>query len=213
MRRTGNEYIINKLKSVVGSSDGGFGFEYAVHLNILGSIHPFVCIKLQADNLEARMQTATMQLQQKRKVLIRTVADIANLVDGDYGLPTIPNFPFVDAVIPPNMVLQMAASSKHLGAVDKRYDIAEMLGIDATDLIMIFVVPEDLMAGFRYVDNLCDVTLQYVTLSTPASKNAAIQLRKRKRTVDEYEFRGVRFAELRGGRGGMGTGRGESHKG
>jgi hypothetical protein len=42
----------------------------------------------------------------KRVVRIRTVSDIELLEDGDYGLPTVSNFPFVDAVMKPHYLFQ-----------------------------------------------------------------------------------------------------------
>ena len=39
----------------------------------------------------------------RRKVFIRTVEDISLLTPNDYGIPMIPKFPLVDAIIAPNI--------------------------------------------------------------------------------------------------------------
>jgi hypothetical protein len=50
----------------------------------------------------------------KRVVRIRTVSDIELLEDGDYGLPTVSNFPFVDAVKKPHYLFQdTVAKGRH----------------------------------------------------------------------------------------------------
>jgi hypothetical protein len=56
-----------------------------------------------------------------------------------YGLPTVANFPAVDAIVSTNL-LQMTISAKHGGAVDKLPDIATALGVQEKDLLLIFVV-------------------------------------------------------------------------
>jgi hypothetical protein len=58
----------------------------------------------------------------RRVVRIRTVSDIELLEDGDYGLPTVSNFPFVDAVMKPHYLFQdtLARVSDRLAALKKK---------------------------------------------------------------------------------------------
>jgi hypothetical protein len=56
-----------------------------------------------------------------------------------YGLPTISNFPAVDAVLSTTL-LQMTISNRHGGAMDKLPNIAEALGVEVKDLLLVFVV-------------------------------------------------------------------------
>ena len=73
--------------------------------------------------------------------LVRSITDLANLrgLNNTCGLPTISNFPAVDAIMSRNL-LQMTISDKHGGAVDKLPDIATALGVVVADLLLIFVV-------------------------------------------------------------------------
>jgi hypothetical protein len=56
----------------------------------------------------------------KRKVFIRKLEDIRLLnPNEDYGIPIIPNFPLIDALIGPDILFQMTVSEVHKGAIDK----------------------------------------------------------------------------------------------
>ena len=208
IRTEGNQDIIDVLQSIIGSSGVGFGFEYAAHRNILNSHHPYCCVELKSGLVRTNTVTTMMAIQNKRKVLIRTVGDIATLTEYDYGLPTIPNFPLVDAVILPNICLQMTTSRKHLGAVDKLTEIAASLHVNVDELVMIFVVPEDTIANFKYVDELLEFDKQYVTLSSPASPAAVVKARKGKRALAEEDDEHHGGGEEMAGRGHRGRGRG-----
>ena len=104
-------------------------------------------------------------------------------------MPTIPNYPLVDAVIPPNILIQMTTSAKQFGAVDQIGEIATALGKPVGDLIMLFVSPEETMKEFKFIDKLNGISSQYVTLSTEASKSAIRDLRclKKRRVVIEKD--------------------------
>lgn len=71
---------------------------------------------------------------------MRNIPDLGNLRGlTTYGLPTISNFPAVDAIVSNNL-LQMTISNKHGGAVDKLPNIAAALGVQEIDICLIFVV-------------------------------------------------------------------------
>jgi hypothetical protein len=54
----------------------------------------------------------------KKVVALRSIDDIGVLPAGSYGLPQDPNFPLVDAIVQPDLLLQMIISEKkHKGAV------------------------------------------------------------------------------------------------
>ena len=73
---------------------------------------------------EVRKNTISKSHQLKRKVFIRKIEDIRLLTPyEDYGIPVIPNFPLIDAVIGPKLFLQMTVSYSHEGAVSKLPDI------------------------------------------------------------------------------------------
>ena len=159
----------NMLEAIFGSGVG-YAFEYEAHRSILGSQHPFIAQQLQAPTrpTSGKNKSTTIQLDmtKKRKVLIRKIDDIKELKTGDYGLPSVPNFPLVDAVIKPDICLQMTTSSKsHKGAVARLQDIAAALRISTKDIKMVFVVRREALATFQY-DTLLDCD-QYVMSHEP----------------------------------------------
>jgi hypothetical protein len=173
MQRSTDISIIDTLKNVIGSSGFGFAFEYAAHRDVLNSETPYYCCKLSSKNIITNnMIISEFALNNKRKVLIRTIEDITTLRDGDYGLPTIPNFPLVDAIIPPNILVQMTTSKNHVGAINKLNDIAEKLKKPINELIMIFITTKESINQFLYVEELPDELQQFVTLSSPTTKSA-----------------------------------------
>lgn len=79
-------------------------------------------------------------LYDRQATLVRSIADLENLRGRfTYGIPTISNFPAVDAVMSP-VLLQMTISDKHGAAVGKLQEIAVALGVPMRELILIFVV-------------------------------------------------------------------------
>lgn len=87
----------------------------------------------------------------RHATLVRSIADLENLRGRNtYGIPTISNFPAVDAVRSP-VLLQMTISDKHGGAVGKLREIATALGVQVGELILIFVVESIEKAwGFKF---------------------------------------------------------------
>ena len=81
------------------------------------------------------------------KVLIRSVADIATLNDGYYGLPIFGNFMLADAIIKPNIMLQFTVSCKHGNATDtpKWENLRNKLGGSRKDDKLIFVIPREVL--------------------------------------------------------------------
>jgi hypothetical protein len=89
-------------------------------------------------------------------VRLRNVEDIRNLPNQRYGLPVTSNFPLVDAIVQPNVLLQMTVSAeRHKGAVDRLEDIrAGLSEKDRSKHMMVFVVPKKNFNSFKYQDNL-----------------------------------------------------------
>jgi hypothetical protein len=84
-----------------------------------------------------------LQFGGKKRVFIRSIEDIRHLKEGDYGLLVIPNFPLVDAVIPPNIVLQMTTSQQHEGSVKALEPNAASLNLRIDQRSTIYIVPAD----------------------------------------------------------------------
>ena len=90
--------------------------------------------------------------------LFRSIEDIGTLEEGKYGLPVFSNFPLVDAVVQPNMLLQMTvAPTNHKDAVERLNDIRGHLKGDENTHMMIFVVPYDNLGTFKRQNDLGDI--------------------------------------------------------
>jgi hypothetical protein len=77
-------------------------------------------------------------------------ADLVSIRDfcaGDYCRPLISTFPVVDALILPNMLLQMTVSVQHAVDEPKLAQILEVLSLETAELH--FVVPPDKYSGFK----------------------------------------------------------------
>jgi hypothetical protein len=125
------------LKRIVGSSGLGYAHEYLSHAAFLAGDSATITFGLNAVRAIVQLPAG---LYGRAVTLVRNIPDLKNLRGlPTYGLPTISNFPAVDAIVSTNL-LQMTISDKHGGAVDKLPDIATSLGVAVADLLLIFVV-------------------------------------------------------------------------
>ena len=126
------------LKRIVGSSGLGCAHEYLSHAAFLAGDQTTITFGLSPLRAIVKLPAG---LYGRQVTLVRNIPDLANLRGRNttYGLPSVSNFPAVDAIVTPNL-LQMTISDKHRGAVDKLPDIATALGVDEADLLLIFVV-------------------------------------------------------------------------
>lgn len=93
---TSNKDALSRLKKAIDPSGMGYVHEHDAHqyrLTHLGKVPGITMWSLQGE------PEKLLYLPIKRVVRIRTVSDIARLEEGDYGLPTVSNFPFADAVL------------------------------------------------------------------------------------------------------------------
>ena len=173
--------VMKKLEHLFGASGMGNAFEFTTHELLLKlQAAPHWCYKSTGEYVQ-------LPLGNRRKVLIRGVGDISSLRDDAYGLPTICNFPIIDAVLPPAMGLQMTTSHTHAGSIERLPEILGALKITAAeDFTVVFVVPEGILPGFTFPSNLGAVKM-YVTIPTAVTRDAFTQLfrdRKRKRATE-----------------------------
>lgn len=86
-------------------------------------------------------RSAVHQLTSTVPVLINSIYDIASKDDNVYLLPTISNFPVVDALVKPSLGYQMTVSNTHNIAVENLKQIVGVLACGQFDLV--WVVPPD----------------------------------------------------------------------
>eukprot|EP01031_Cornospumella_fuschlensis_P026761 gene26761-32338_t len=125
------------LKKIVGSSGLGYAHEYLSHAAFLAGNQATITFGVNPNRNIVQLPDG---LYGRAVTLVRNIPDLQNLRGLiTYGLPTITNFPAVDAIVSTNL-LQMTISDKHGGAVGKLPDIATALGVAVENLLLIFVV-------------------------------------------------------------------------
>ena len=168
--------MYSELKKIFGYAGVGCGFEYLGHqcLTAKSNIKKEYSVRrLREDSSEE----LTLTLNVERRVFIRCIDDIGKLKSGDYGLPTISNFPLIDSVIHPDILIQFTTSDRHEGATNKLTDILEQLHMVQSrgkreKPKMIFMVPRDKVNTFKFVAGLPGVE-QFVTTYELAASNEA----------------------------------------
>lgn len=137
-----------KLKDLFGASGIGFAHEHGAHqfrLQHLGSEPGIKIWSLEGSKPER------LSLPIKRVVRITSVKDIELLQEGDYGLPTPHNFPFVAAVMKPNYIFQDTTAETH-DSTAKVLEILKALKLEAAGaktVNLIFTVASDKFDSFK----------------------------------------------------------------
>lgn len=158
-----NAGLAQLLKSMLGNSAMGVMFESLAHKKFMNSEFDLQIRKLTSQSRsEAEIEAVRVGYP---TIIIRDVADIAQLPVERYGLPLYSSFPLVDAIIQPNIMLQMTISpTVHQGAVNRLNDIQNNLKGNRADHKMIFVVPADIVSSFPFQTNLPADVAQYVAV-------------------------------------------------
>jgi hypothetical protein len=164
-----DETIMSSLKKLFGASGIGNAFEMVAHKNLLASNEIHLC-------LDAKGNVVELSLGGRTKVLVRTIADLSQLKDGEYGFPTICNFPLVDAVLPPDIALNMTVGNYHKGAALRLPEITGAMRIDANQFKIVFVVPQEGIRDFQFPKDLGDAQM-FLTTPDCITKNALEALR------------------------------------
>eukprot|EP01039_Chlorochromonas_danica_P011316 gene11316-12628_t len=115
---------LSRLKNAIGPSGMGYVHEHDAHQFRLTHLTKAPGITLWSLQGKEKM---TLCLPIKRVVRIRTVSDIERLEEGDYGLPTVSNFPFIDAVMKPCYLFQDTLAQDRHSSVAKIPDILKAL--------------------------------------------------------------------------------------
>jgi hypothetical protein len=147
--------VIDTLRSLFGASGMGNAFEYTAHA-AFATIESVWCLKSTGEIEVFPLGTRIV----KR---IRNVDDIENLTANDYGLPTICNFPIIDAVLPPDTGLQMTTSTSHEGSAKYLQSILAKLEIESEEFNVVFVVPDEILTSFTFPSGLENVKM-FVTV-------------------------------------------------
>jgi len=153
--------ILSELRSIFEQKGYGVLHEYNAHKTIFSNLQRGELYLLRPLNSKDHLDVLKVNISKKR--LIRNIDDIKELKDGEYGLPTISNFPLVDAIIKPKYLLQMTISNSHDTKSKYRMrDILKSLGQPTGK--MIFILEQKNFNSFKPVTGLGDVN-QYKMLA------------------------------------------------
>jgi len=148
-----------ELKAILESCDMGTMFENLAHKKFtrpgfVGSAIPLY--QKCARNVDREVKEVLLGFP---VMVVLNAKEIHLLEERYYGLPAVHNFPLIDAVIQPNILLQMTASPKsHHGEVGKLEFIREQLSEkDPSKHMMIFVVPKSSLNIFQYNKKLSSI--------------------------------------------------------
>ena len=171
--------MYEEIKRIAGESGLGIMFENIAHSQLTCSDIDFDLEPLHKRNSKNVTRDAISMNFHKPVLHLRSIDDIRFLLPGQYGLPITSNFPLVNAIIQPNILLQMTVSPEnHKGAVDKLSSIREKLTGAPSEHMMIFVVPRKNLKTFKYQEDLDGIS-QYLLCPAPNVQN-----RKRKQKTN-----------------------------
>jgi hypothetical protein len=99
------------LRSVVTASGIGYCFEYLGHKEMLRGSHSFKVYGKGQGNAGFEWNLPQLRLQKFRRL-----EDIKGLKRGSYGIPYRSNFPLIDAVVQPDILINFTIAKLHKGA-------------------------------------------------------------------------------------------------
>ena len=163
-----------------GRSGIGSMFEETAHWGLLNSTGDHYCFRV------SDRQIVPLPFGNRNVAMFHNVADVRNIPASAsvYALPSVSNFPILDAILPPCYGLQMTIAKDHEVSTSKLADIVSGMGLAANELHIIFVVPD--IHDFTTPTNLPGVKL-YIT--TPECSTEAVMrnlLPSKKRGMQGY---------------------------
>lgn len=137
----------NAIKDLLGACGEGVAFESLGHKTLVATEQSYVATNLNHSRAARTNRTFTKSFYRMPRVLIRSVDDVAELLDDQYGLPLFGNFAPVDAVIQPNVLLQFTIAKTHGKPSDEaNYEIlrSKLRGSRETHRLIFVLKPENL---------------------------------------------------------------------
>lgn len=152
LREQADTNIWNAVKSLFGSSGEGNAFETVGHQTLTGTSCSYTATNLKKFMRNTNPEKSiSLNFCGLPRILIRTIEDIKIIPDKYYGLPIFSNYPLVDAIIQPNILLQFTISKSHGSAedVDKYAAIRSQLRGPSETHKLIFVTKPECVEEFK----------------------------------------------------------------
>lgn len=174
-----NTTVLQALKLIFAGSGMGFAFEYEVHRSILESKSSYWCLELTSTSVARTNNTLEISLQSLSVKHIRSIEDLGSLKVGEYGLPTITNFPFGDAFVKLQngrvVIIQATIKTKHEGAISKLKKITKAMKVENNNTVLLTMVPVEQIPSFSYQKSV-NMIKQLISTSAPQASSDAIKL-------------------------------------
>jgi hypothetical protein len=146
-----------RLRILIRDSGMGCIFESLGHETLIHSNTNYVPRSIIKKQLPRKFELKIPN----RVEVFRQISDICHLSSECYGLPVNANFPCVDVVIQPNILLQFTTSTTHPGREVQFSDIRGKLKAEETRHRLVFVVPKELLNKYPAQQGYGDIK-QYV---------------------------------------------------
>ena len=165
--------IVHELKRMIGEGGLGCLFEARGHRKLLLSGVSFLLKPLLKQMPEDKplFESMTFDLSVVR---FRIIEEISKLPEGHYGLPMTNNFPLIDAIIQPNILIQFTTSPRdHKGSTASLAAIRDALHEkNPIKHRMVFVIPRENISTFRFCSGLADIC-QFMCTDEPSVEGEA----------------------------------------
>jgi DNA polymerase III delta prime subunit len=168
--------LLQMLEKLIGKSGVGIAFETLGHKELTQSKQKYLLKALNKPYQKSNKAVDTSMSFNGPIRLIRTIENIGELEEGEYGLPVISNFALIDAVIQPNTLINFTISNTHKGAVGSLDSILEQLQ-DPDNARIVIVTKRTNLDSFRYMNELSKIR-QYVTTYEPMVARTALGAKK-----------------------------------
>eukprot|EP01039_Chlorochromonas_danica_P010065 gene10065-11140_t len=164
--------LSERLCLLIGDSGLGAAFECLGHETLIKSND-----NQTATSIIKRQRPKECKFKVPNKVeVFRKISDISKLSTGCYGLPVNGNFPSIDAVIQPNILLQFAKSRRHPGIDDKTKEIRVHLSAAEKDHRLVFVVPKEMIKNYPKQDGYGDIKQCVMTYYTFHNEGSPMEI-------------------------------------
>ncbi len=167
--------LSDRLKLLVGESGMGIAFESIGHEAFVKSNN----FEYTSTSIVKYQRPATFKFKVPSKVeIFRAIADISSLSFGWYAIPVTGNFPCIDSIVPPNILLQFTTALTHKGNEETMNSIrANLSETNRAKHVLIFVIPKENLEKFQRQEGYGDIK-QYKVAFSPLHENGSMDLQE-----------------------------------
>ncbi len=166
-----NENMFTKLKEILSNCGIGGIHEYMSHRAIFSTLAKkdgcFWITPIGSNSTENVREKLQIQTPLCRTRMIRTIADLNSLKEGEYGKPSVPNFALIDSAIKVEAyTFQMTIARTH-DKQNQNENFTKILNsLGASSLSIVFVLDKNNFNTFKPLEDLPTFVKQYKMCST-----------------------------------------------